>query len=104
VLEAKKQSMTLGDLASHFRLFDYLVKSGAAEQEVESFITNVNTGYISLGKAIELLNQVYELSKSQLVPPDQLPNYIEQKLEVKQRIDEQITEADAIQCKGQSAK
>jgi hypothetical protein len=38
--------MTPSDLASDFRLFDYLVKSRAAEQKVESFITNVNSGYI----------------------------------------------------------
>ena len=50
MLEAKKRGMTPRDLASHFRLFNYLVKSGAAEQEVESFISNVNSGYILLGK------------------------------------------------------
>jgi hypothetical protein len=75
-LEAKKLRMTPSDLASHFRLFSYIVKSGAAEQEVEAFIINVNSGYIPLGKAIELVNQIYEISKSQSVPPDQLPDYI----------------------------
>ena len=96
MLEAKKRGMTPRDLASHFRLFNYLVKSGANENEVESFITNVNSGYIPLGKAIELINQIYEISKSESVSPDQLPNYIRQKLEEKQKIDEQIREADAI--------
>src|ERR687886_444399 len=94
MVEAKKRSITPSNLASHFRLFNYLVKSGAAEQEVESFVTNVNSGYIPLGKAIELINQIYEISKSQSVPPDQLPDYIEQKLVEKQRIDEAIKEAD----------
>src|SRR5919204_4942719 len=96
MLEAKKRGMTPRDLASHFRLFNYFIKSGANESEVESFITNVNSGYIPLGKAIELVNQIYEISKSESVSPDQLPNYIRQKLEEKQRIDEQIKEADAI--------
>jgi hypothetical protein len=96
MLEVKKRGMTPSDLASHFRLFNYLVKSGANENEVESFITNVNSGYIPLGKAIELINQIYEISKSESVSPDQLPNYIRQKLEEKQKIDEQIREADAI--------
>jgi hypothetical protein len=96
MLEAKKRGMTPRDLASHFRLFNYLVKSGANENEIESFITNVNSGYIPLGKAIELINQIYEISKSESVAPDQLPNYIRQKLEEKQRIDEQIKEADSI--------
>ena len=96
MLEAEKRGMTPRDLASHFRLFNYLVKSGANENEIESFITNVNSGYIPLGKAIELINQIYEISKSQSVSPDQLPNYIKQRLEEKQRIDEQIKEAETI--------
>src|ERR687883_1941142 len=96
MVEAKKRSITPSDLASHFRLFNYLIKSGAAEQEVESFVTNVNSGYIPLGKAIELINQIYEITKSESVPPDQLPDYIEQKLVEKQRIDEAIKEADAV--------
>src|ERR687887_675883 len=65
MLEAKKRGMTPRDVASHFRLFNYLVKSGAAEDKVESFISNVNSGYILLGKAIELVNQIYEISKSE---------------------------------------
>src|SRR5919204_1730607 len=96
MVEAKKRGMTPRDLASHFRLFNYLVKSGASENEIESFITNVNSGYIPLGKAIELVNQIYEISKSESVSPDQLPNYIKQKIEEKQRIDEGIKEVDAI--------
>jgi hypothetical protein len=33
--------MTPSDLASHFRLFNYMLKSGAAEEGIESFIANV---------------------------------------------------------------
>jgi uncharacterized protein (UPF0335 family) len=96
MVEVKKRAMTPGDLASHFRLFNYLLKSGAVEEEVESFICKLNSGYIPLGKAIELLNQIYEISKSESVSPDQLPDYIEQNLEEKQKIDEQIKEAGAV--------
>ena len=86
-------------------MFNYLVKSGAAEQEVESFITNVNSGYIPPGKAIELVNQIYDVSKSESVSPDQLPNYIKQKLEEKQKIDEEIQQADvALQSKNISVE
>jgi len=57
------------------------------------------------GKAIELINQIYEISKSESVPPDQLPDYIKQKLEEKQKIDEQIKEANAmLQIKNVRAK
>jgi hypothetical protein len=93
MVDAKKRGMTPHDLASHFRLYSYFRKSGAAEEEVESFITNVNSGYIHLGKAIELVNQIYEISKSESVPPDQLPDYVKQKLEEKQKIEEDIKAA-----------
>jgi hypothetical protein len=82
-------------LASHFRLHNYIIKSGAAE-EVESFVTNINSGYIPLEEVMELVNQIYEISNAQSIPPDQLPNYIKEKLEEKQKIDEEIRQADAI--------
>jgi hypothetical protein len=88
--------MTPNDLASFFRLYNFFRISGAKENEIESFIINVNSGYLPPGKAIELVNQVYEISKSESVPPDQLPNYVMQKLEEKQKIDEEIKEADAV--------
>jgi uncharacterized protein (UPF0335 family) len=96
ILEARKRGITAADLASFFWLYNFFRGSGAKENEVESFITNINSGYIPPGKAIELINQIYEISKSESVPPDQLPEYIKQKLEEKQKIDEQIREADSI--------
>jgi hypothetical protein len=47
-------------------------------------------------KVIELVNQIYDISKSESIPLDQIPSYIERKLQQKQRIDEQIKESDAI--------
>ena len=88
-LEAKKRGMTSSDLASFFRLYNFFRGSGAKENEIESLITNINSGYITPDKAIELINQIYEISKSGSVPPDQLPDYMKQKLEEKQRIDEE---------------
>src|SRR5919198_1559106 len=99
-LEAKKRGMSPGDLASFFRLYNFFRGLGANENEVESFITNINSGYITPGKAIELVNQIYEISKSESVSPDQLPDYIREKLEQKQKIDEEIKQADvALQSK-----
>jgi hypothetical protein len=69
MVEAKKEGLTPSDLASHVRLNNYFIKSGAAEDKIELFITNVNSDYIPLGKAIELVNQIYEISKSESVPP-----------------------------------
>src|ERR687888_1954413 len=99
-LEAKKRGMSPSDLASFFRLYNFFRGSGAKESEIESFITTINSGYITPGKAIELVNQIYEISRSESVSPDQLPNYIKQKLEEKQKIDEEIEQADvALQSK-----
>ena len=99
-LEAKKRGMTPADLASFFRLYNFFRSSGAKENEVESLITNINSGYITPGKAIELINQIYEISKSESVSPDQLPDYIREKLEQKQKIDEEIKQAnDVLQSK-----
>ena len=95
-LEAKKRGISTNDLASFFRLYNFFRGSGANENEVESFITNINSGYIPPGKAIELINQIYDLSKSESIPPDQLPDYIMEKIKEKQKIDVQVKEADSI--------
>ena len=95
MVEAKKRSMTPSELASHFKLFNYLSKSGAAEKEIETFVTNVNSGHIPLCKAIELVNQIYDISKAESVSRDQLPDYVRQKQEEKQKIDEEIQQAKA---------
>ncbi len=99
-LEAKKREMSTSDLASFFRLYNFFRGSGAKENEIESFITNINSGYIPPGKAIELINQIYNIWKSESVPTDQLPDYVKQKLEQKKQIDEKTQQADiALQSK-----
>ena len=40
-LQAKKQGLNLSDLASNFRLHNFIKESGAAEDKIESFIANV---------------------------------------------------------------
>jgi hypothetical protein len=95
-VEAKKRGISTSDLASFFRIYNFFRSSGTKENEIESFITNINSGYLPPGKAIELINQIYEISKSESVPPEQLPNYVRQKLEEKQKIDEETKQADAI--------
>jgi uncharacterized protein YqgV (UPF0045/DUF77 family) len=70
------------------------MKSGASEEKVESFITNVNSGDVPPDKIIELVNQLHEISKTESIPLDKIPIYIERKLEEKQKLDEQIKEAE----------
>jgi hypothetical protein len=47
-----------------------MIKLQASEEKVESFITNINSGYIPPDKAIELINQIYEISRSEPVSPN----------------------------------
>jgi vacuolar-type H+-ATPase subunit I/STV1 len=95
-IEIRKQGLSWSDLASHFRLYNYFIKSGAAEDKIESFIDMVHSTDISPEKVIELVNQFFNISKSESIPHDQVSGYINKKLEEKQKIDEQIKEADAL--------
>jgi hypothetical protein len=95
MVEAKKRGMTPHDLASHFRLYSYFRKSGAAEEKIESFIDNMNSSNLPPERAIELVNQLFNISKSESIPLDQVLGYIKEKLEEKQKIDEGVREADA---------
>jgi hypothetical protein len=94
-LEAKKQEFTLSDLAPHIRLHNFFIKSGASEEKVESFITSVSSTDIPSEKTIELLNQLFNISRSESIPLDQVPGYIKEKIEEKQKIEEEIKQADA---------
>ncbi|MFL6361729.1 MAG: hypothetical protein ACJ72V_20635 [Nitrososphaeraceae archaeon] len=99
-IEIRKQGLNWSDLASHFRLYNYLIKSGAAEDKIETFIANVSSTDISPEKVIELVNQLHEISKSESIPLDQVSGYIKEKLEEKQKIDEEIKQAnDVLQSK-----
>jgi hypothetical protein len=89
-------SCYLSDLASNFRLHNFIKTSGASEDQIESFIINISSSELAPEKIIELVNQIYAVSKSESVPPDELPNYIKEKLEQKKEIDEEIQQADAI--------
>jgi hypothetical protein len=96
-VEARQHGLNLSDLASHFGLYNYFIKnSGASEDQIEPFIANVSHTDISPENIVQYLNQLFAVSSEQSIPLDQVPNYIKEKLEHKQRIDEQIKEADAI--------
>jgi len=95
-VEARAHGLNLSELALHFKLYNYFIKSGAAEDKIEPFIANFTSNDIPLERAIELVYQLYEITKAESIPFDQVPDYIKQKLQEKQRIDEQIKEADAV--------
>jgi hypothetical protein len=95
-VEIRKQGLNLADLASHFRLYNYFRKSGASEEETEAFISKVNSSNVPQEKLIEYVNQLFDISKAESIPPAQVPAYINKKLEEKQKIDEEIKQADAV--------
>jgi uncharacterized protein YnzC (UPF0291/DUF896 family) len=89
-VEAKKEGLSVSDLANHIRLRNFFIKSGASEEKVESFIANVSAGDVPPDKIIEHVNQLHEVSKKESIPLDQVPRHVELKLEEKKKIDEQI--------------
>jgi hypothetical protein len=104
-LEIRKQGLNLSDSAFHIRLYKYFRESGVAEEQTESFVTNINSSEISPEKMVECVNQLYDISKKESIPIEQVPSYIKQKLQEKQRIDEKIKEADAtLQSKNMSVE
>ena len=80
-LATKKQGFNLSELASHFRLDNFIKTSGAAEEDIESFITNVTTNDVSPEKVIQYVNQLYDVSKKESIPLGQVTDYIKEKLE-----------------------
>jgi hypothetical protein len=85
-LQAKKQGLNLSDLASNFRLHNFIKESGAREDQIESFIANVSSS--SPENIVQYVNQLFAVLSEQSIPLDQVPNYIEKKLEEKKKIDE----------------
>jgi hypothetical protein len=95
-VEARQHGLNLSELAAHVRLYNYFIKSGANENEIESFIANVSINGASPGKVIALVNQLYYVSKKESIPLDQVPGYIKEKLEGKEKIDEDVKAADSL--------
>ncbi|MGB7638592.1 MAG: hypothetical protein WBL88_13595, partial [Nitrososphaeraceae archaeon] len=100
-VHSKKQGIDLGDLASRFRLYNIIKKSGANEDQIESFISNCTISGAGVEvlppeKIIDLVNQLFNISKSESTALEQVPDYIQQKLQQKQKLEEQIKEAEAV--------
>jgi hypothetical protein len=95
---SKREGLNLSELASRFRLYNYIIKLGLNEDQIESFIANCMNGAHSLPpeNIIDLTNQLFDIAKSESIPPAEVPGLIKQKLEGKQRLEEQILEVDAL--------
>jgi hypothetical protein len=86
-LEIRKQQLNWSDLGSHYRLYNYFIKSGTAENKIESFIANVSSSDIPTERVIELVYQLHEISKKESISLDQVSGYVNGKLEEKNRIE-----------------
>ncbi len=65
-VEARQHGWNFAELASHVRLYNYFIKSGAAEDKIESFISNVSSNDISPENVIESI--LYYTKKVQSNP------------------------------------
>ncbi|MFL6409811.1 MAG: hypothetical protein ACJ71K_01025, partial [Nitrososphaeraceae archaeon] len=61
-VEVRKQGLDFSDLASHFRLYNHLIKSGASENEIESFIAKISNDDVAPEKVIQYVNQLFAIS------------------------------------------
>jgi hypothetical protein len=94
--DARKQGFTLSDLAARTRLYNFFIESGASEEKVESFITNVHLSNIPSEKVIEYLNQIHEITKEESIPLDQISDFVKRKIEDKKKIEEELREVDTL--------
>jgi len=97
-VQLKKEGMTFAQLASTFRRHNYIVKLGANEEQVASLIADLldKTKPIPMEKTADLVNQIFEISKSENIPPAEVPAYINRKIEEKARLDAEIQKSRAI--------
>lgn len=79
----------------HFRISNF-IKSGAAEEKIESFIANISSSEAPPERTVKLVNELFNISKSESIPLDQVPGYVREKLQEKQKIDEEIKQANDI--------
>ena len=92
-VQSEKQGLALSDLASHFRLYNIIKKSGVNEDQIESFISNCTISGAGVEvlppeKIIDLVNQLFNISKSESIALEKVPDYIQQKLQQKLLLEE----------------
>ena len=92
---SKNEGFGLSHIASSARLSNYIQKLGANQEQIETLIANLANSP-EPEKLIDVANQVAHLSRSDSIPLVDIPNHLKEKLEQKQRLEEQIQEAGAI--------
>jgi len=97
-VQLKKEGLNFADLAAMYRRHNYIEKLGANEEEVESLIANLldKTKSIPIEKTADLVNQIFEISRSENIPPAEVPACTNQKIEEKKRLEQEIQKSRAI--------
>jgi DNA-binding transcriptional MerR regulator len=99
-IEIRTQGLTLADLSSLLRLYNFFREPSARQGQIEAFIERVHSGGMSQDKIVEYVNQLYDISREQSIALEHVPDYVKEKLEEKQKIDQDIKEAnDVLQTK-----
>jgi len=91
-VQLKKEGLTYAQISSVHRRHNYIEKMGANDEEVESLIANLldSTKSIPIEKTANMVNQLYDLSKSESIPPAEVHAYINKKIEEKKRLEEEV--------------
>jgi hypothetical protein len=95
VVQSRKQDITLSDLGSSLRLYNYIKKLRVNQDQIESFIANLADSP-EPGRLIDVANRVAHLSISELIPLEKLEGHLKQKEEEKQTLEEEIKQRRAI--------
>ena len=95
---SKKEGLTLAELATCIRINNHVKKLGANEEQIEYLIVNLLDGAKSTPpeKIVDLIDQLFEISKLESIAPAEVPGFVKQKMEVRQRLEEEIQQAGAI--------
>jgi len=88
----------LTEFASMYRRQNYIKKLGANEEQIESLIANLldSTKSVPQEKIADLINQLHDIPKFESIPPTKVPAYIDQKIEEKKRLEDEIQKLRAI--------
>ncbi len=88
-VESRKQGLTISELGSSLRLYNYIKKLGANQDRMESLMTNLSH-FAKPEKVMDIANQVAQLSRSESIPLQDLEHHVRQKEQEKQRLEQEI--------------
>ena len=81
-VQLKKEGTTLAEFASIYRRHNFIKKLGSNEEQIESLIVKLLDGAKSVPdeKIVDLVNQLFDIAKSESVPLTEVPAYVKEKI------------------------